>query len=130
MKRVIFLLPICFLLFTFVSLAETITIQVSPNTLNIQSEGEVVTVHTNLPYSEVAASTVALNGVQIDSWKMDNRGYFVAKFAMDEIKTLDGLIIGDYNELCLYGYTQSESSFVGCDSVMVIDVEAEGKSRR
>ena len=56
-----------------------ITIDVAPNVLNLQNQGEVVTVHTDIGYGEVSASVVYLNGVLINSWKADNRGYFVAK---------------------------------------------------
>ncbi len=65
-----------------------VEIDVAPNVLNIQSEGTVVTVHTNLPYSYVEGSTVTLNDVEIISWKSDVRGNFVAKFDILEIKNL------------------------------------------
>jgi hypothetical protein len=32
---------------------------------------------------------------------------------MDEVKTLDGLIIGDYNVLTLTGYTMDNEVFIG-----------------
>ena len=51
-----------------------ITIDVAPNVLNIQSEGEVVTVHTDIDYGDVDVSTVYLNGEYINSWKVDNWG--------------------------------------------------------
>ena len=77
----------------------------SPNVLNIQSESTIVTVHTDIAYNLLVGASVLLNGVAIDWWKSDDRGNFVAKFESDEIKTLDGLIIGDYNTLVLIGYT-------------------------
>jgi hypothetical protein len=49
---------------------------------------------------------------------------------MDEIKALDGLIIGDYNTMKLIGDTkESGGAFSGEAGVMVIDVEPEGKGR-
>lgn len=100
-----------------------ITIDVAPNTLNIQSQGEVVTVHTNIGYSVVVGSTVTLNGIEIDHWKADNRGYFVAKFIMDEIKklALDELQINDYNTFQLVGVTSTGESFCGQQDIMIID---------
>ena len=108
-----------------------IQIDVAPNVLNIQSESVVVTVHTDIAYSAVAGSSVFLNGVAINHWKSDARGNFVAKFLSDEIKTLDGLIIGDYNTLVLTGYTTDDDvseAFKGEQDIMVIDVVPQGKN--
>ena len=98
-----------------------IEIDVSPNVLNIQSESTIVTVHTDIAYNIVVGASVFLNGVTIDWWKSDDRGNFVAKFNSEEIKTLDGLIIGDYNTLVLTGYTTGGEAFVGTQDIMVID---------
>ena len=98
-----------------------IEIDVSPNVLNIQSNSNIVTVHTDIAYSLVVGATVFLNDVAIDWWKSDDRGNFVAKFMSDEIKTLDGLIIGDYNKLVLTGYTTDEEAFLGTQDIMVIN---------
>lgn len=101
--------------------AGEITIQVSPATLNLASDGTVVTVHTDIAYGEVAATSVFLNGVAIDWWKVDNRGDFVAKFEMDDVKRLEGLVIGDLNTLTLVGLTVFDEPFWGSTEVMVID---------
>ena len=98
-----------------------IDIDVAPNVLNILSQGEVVTVHTNIGYSLVDVESVYLNDVPIDHSKVDNRGYFVAKFLMDAIKNLDGLIIGDYNTLKLVGATTEGEAFLGQQEIMVIE---------
>jgi len=98
-----------------------IEIDVSPNVLNIQSESAIVTVHTDIAYNLVTGASVFLNGVAIDWWKSDDRGNFVAKFVSDEIKTLEGLIIGDYNTLTLIGFTTGEEAFEGTQDIMVID---------
>jgi hypothetical protein len=106
-----------------------IAIDVSPQTLNLQSEGVVVTVHTDIAYGAVDVHSVYLNGIHIHSWKADNQGNFVAKFSMDEVKTLDGLVIGDYNELQLVGATNEGEAFSGEAEIMVIDIEPEGKGK-
>jgi len=98
-----------------------IEIDVSPNVLNIQSNSTIVTVHTDIAYNLVVGASVFLNGVAIDWWKSDDRGNFVAKFVSDEIKTLEGLIIGDYNTLTLNGFTIGEEAFIGTQDIMVID---------
>jgi hypothetical protein len=107
-----------------------IEIDVSPNVLNIQSESTVVTVHTDIAYSLVVGASVFLNGVAIDWWKSDDRGNFVAKFESDEIKTLDGLIIGDYNTLVLNEFTTGGEAFIGNQDIKVIDIEPAGSGRK
>ena len=103
-----------------------IEIDVAPATLNIESNGVVVTVHTNIGYSAVDASAVFLNGILINSYKADSRGYFVAKFLMDVIKGLN-LNIGDYNTLTLIGSTTDGDTFIGKQDIMVIDVLPQAK---
>ena len=66
-----------------------ITIDIAPATLNIQSNGKVVTVHTDIAYSDIDVFSVYLEGVHINSSKADDRGYFVAKFLIDAIKSID-----------------------------------------
>lgn len=104
-----------------------IEIDVSPNVLNLQSESTVVTIHTDIAYSLVAGSTVFLNGVPIDYWKSDNRGYFVAKFLASDIKALEGLVVDSYNTLVMTGYTKDGEAFIGQQDIMVIDVQANGQ---
>ena len=110
--------------------AYDIVIDVSPNVLNIQSQSTVVTVHTDVAYNLVVGASVFLNGVAIDWWKADDRGNFVAKFSSDEIKTLDGLKIGDYNTLVLTGFTTGGEAFIGTQDIMVIDNVPAGSGRK
>lgn len=98
----------------------TISIVIAPKTLNLQNQGQVVTVHTDIAYSLVAASEVQLEGVTISSWKADDRGNFVAKFLIDEIKALD-LAVGEYNTLTLTGCTIYGDYFSGSAEILVID---------
>ncbi len=104
--------------------AEEIAIDVAPNTLNLASSGQVVTVHTDLAYWSVDVTSVYLNGVLIQSWKADNRGNFVAKFSMDDVKLLDGLVIDGYNTLTIVGLTFDDMEFWGEQEIMVIDRSA------
>ena len=106
-----------------------IGIDVAPNTLNIQSQGQVVTVHTTIKYVEVDHKNVYLNGILIRSWKADNRGYFVAKFVMNEVKALadnGDLAVPGENELILVGYTTEGVEFTGLQEITVIDVDPAG----
>lgn len=102
-----------------------ITIEVAPNVLNLQSQGEVVTIHTSLAYSAVAGSGVTLNGVPIAWWKADNRGQFVAKFEMSAIKNLP-VRIGEYNTLRIEGTKTDGTKFRGEQAILVVD-NASGK---
>ena len=96
-----------------------IEIQVSPNVLNLLSQSEVVTVHTDIAYGLVDAHSVYLNGVLINSWKADDQGNFVAKFLSGAIKGLP-LTIGGYNTLVLTGSTIEGESFFGSDEIKVV----------
>ena len=120
------LVALCGALLPSTVLADTIEIDVAPNVLNIQSESVVVTVHTDIAYFLVEGSSVFLNGVEISHWKADARGNFVAKFSSDEVKSLDGLVIDDYNTLVLIGYTKAGDVFMGSQEILVIDVVAQG----
>ena len=117
----VFAATLCCFLYPSPSLGFDTQIDVAPNILNIQSQSVVVTVHTDIAYNIVTGASVFLNGVAIDWWKSDDRGNFVAKFASDEIKTLDGLKIGDYNTLTFNGYTTGGEAFIGTQDIMVID---------
>jgi len=102
-------------------------IQVSPSALNIGSAGNVVTVHTEVPYADVEVHSVYLNSVLIASSKADDRGNFVAKFDIAAIKTLNGLIIGGDNKLTLTGLTTYGEAFSGTDWVRVINILPRGR---
>ena len=108
---------------------EVIDIQVSPSTLNLQNQGQVVTVHTEIAFSLVVAETVTLNGVEIDHWKADDQGNFVAKFLMDAIVGLP-LNVGEYNDLTLTGERSDGTTFTGTDPVMVINVIPQGNGKK
>ena len=93
--------------------------------LNLQSEGQVVTIHTSLAYGSVVASSVTMNGVTISSSKADNQGQFVAKFVMEAIKGLP-LKIGESNTLRIEGRTTTGASFWGSKAILVVN-NAAGK---
>ena len=121
-------IALAFTAITTNSFAYDVTIDVSPNVLNIQSKSVIVTVHTDVAYGLVVGSSVFLNDVAISHWKADDRGNFVAKFSSDEVKSLDGLIIGNYNTLVMTGYLTNGEAFIGSQDILVIDVtEMKGK---
>lgn len=107
-----------------------ISIQVSPGTLNIQSQSTVVTVHTNIAFSSVAGGTVTLNGVEISWWKADNQGNFVAKFESSEVKALadsGDLQVPGENTLTLEGTTNDGAMFTGSQTITVINVAGSAR---
>ncbi len=106
-----------------------INITVAPNTLNIQSQGTIVTVHTNIAYSAVDGSSVTLNGIEIEFYKADNQGNFVAKFEMSAVKDLvdDGALELGTIILTLEGMTTGGESFTGDDIITVMDNVPAGK---
>ena len=129
MKRLILygLTVICtVLLFTGMCCAYEILIDVSPGILNLQSNGSVDTVHTNLDYDAVEVSSVFLNNVPLSFCKSDDLGYFVAKFDMDNIKGLP-LAVGEYNTLLFVGVTDDGLAFSGSQDIKVINVMAKGR---
>jgi len=106
-----------------------IDIDVAPATLNLESQGTVVTVHTSIAYSYVVGGTVTLNGLEISWWKADNQGNFVAKFVMSEVKALadsGDLVVPGENELTLVGYTTDGAEFTGSQVITAIDVDPAG----
>ena len=111
-----------------VSSAGEITIEIAPSTLNIQSNGKVVTVHTDIAYGDVKVATVYLDEFPIESSKADDRGYFVAKFLIDDIKGIDGLVIGDVNTLLFVALTIYNEEVWGTADVMVINSGTGGNA--
>ena len=98
-------------------LAFDVTIDVAPSVVSLDSQGEVVTVHTDIAYGAVDAYSVALDGLPIQSWKADNRGNFVAKFNLDDVK--DMIEVGTV-EVTLTGTTKDGEEFSGSDTIRVI----------
>ena len=126
LKSVLILFVLITIQSVFTSATVTINIDVSPNVLNLENQGEVVTVHTDIAYGLVVGSTVYLNEVPIKSWKSDDRGNFVAKFYMEDVKDLP-LNIGEMNTLTMVGVLIDGSTFTGSQQIKVIEVIPAGK---
>jgi hypothetical protein len=119
------------LLFTMISCSTIsensgleISITIAPAVLNLQNKGQVVTVHTDISYGDVNGSTVYLNGTEVESWKSDDLGFFVAKFLIDAIKDLP-LNINEFNTMRLEGMTTDNRSFWGEAQIKVIDTATQ-----
>lgn len=94
----------------------TVDIQVSPATIIIKEEGEWVTVHAAIPYSDVATDTVALEGIPAALTFADACGDLVAKFALEDVLTI---IAPPEATLTLTGVTGAGDLFEGSDTVRV-----------
>ena len=122
-RNTLFVLAVATTLFVIPAIASACDneIRIAPRTLNLRSGGTVVTVHTDVPYSHVDVYTVYLAGVAISTWKADDRGYFVAKFQMDDIKRIDGLILNDFNTFQFVAETVDGVAICGEADVKIID---------
>ena len=79
-------------------------IMISPSTLVLSSLSDTITIHSNIPYGAVIATSVAVNGVDVPFTKADACGDLVAKIGVDDLAqflqpdriitlTLSGLLI-------------------------------------
>jgi hypothetical protein len=64
-------------------------IKVSPHVI-VLARVKTITVHTNIPYSEVDTSSLELNGCSPTFTKADNRGELVAKFRAADFELARG----------------------------------------
>ena len=130
-KKITLVIGLLFFTTTFISipiaLCQTldITIDVSPNIINIQSNASVLTIHTDIAYSDVDKENdiiLIINDQEVPmSWcKADNQGNFVAKFDMNEVQVLN-LQEGGYNTFEMIGYTNSNTLFSGSQNILVLN---------
>ncbi|MBN1569450.1 MAG: hypothetical protein JXA73_16510 [Acidobacteria bacterium] len=96
-----------------------IAIEIAPSTLNLAYQGQVVTVHTNIDYDLVVGASVKLNGIEIDWWKSDDRGNFVAKFDVDSVKDI---VEPGTATLTLTGDTKDGDHFSGTSTIKIVNV--------
>ncbi|MCI0493229.1 MAG: hypothetical protein L0Z07_09860 [Planctomycetes bacterium] len=97
-----------------------ITIEVAPSVVSLDSQGQVVTVHTDIAYGAVDGWSVALDGLTIQSWKADNQGNYVAKFNLDDVKDMLKSKVGTEVVVTLTGETKDGEEFEGSDTIKVV----------
>lgn len=138
-KRILAVISTCALTSLFVAAAflalgattavaqDNVTIQVSPSTLVLNSIGDWVTVHAEIPYSTVLQSTIELkcdrcmitlppNGVYFD-----DRGDLVVKFDRETVKgILEPITSRTKVTFTLSGGTTDGGTFTGSDTVDVV----------
>ena len=117
------LLSLCFAMamssVVLAAMALDVEVQIAPHTLQLSFEqsGEVA-VHTDIPYSLVDGSTVALAGFPAVRTKADDCGNFVGFFDEAQIKSV--VAVPSY-ELVFTGSTVDGEPFSGSDTVQVKD---------
>ena len=106
-----------------IALAEdgTIDMVVSPNVLNIESNGGSISIHTNIGYVSPADTTLVINGTEIDdvSTFLDNCGNLVVKCNIDEVKTI---VINDTSADFVLTCNYNSGIYTGNDSIPVIRI--------
>jgi hypothetical protein len=101
-------------------LAFEIAIDVAPSVVSLDSQGQVVTVHTDIAYGDVAGASVLLDDVPIAWWKSDLQGNFVAKFNLDDVKEMLKSRAGTEFVVTLTGETKDGEEFSGTDTIKVV----------
>jgi hypothetical protein len=97
-----------------------INIDVAPSVVSLDSQGQVVTVHTDIAYGAVAGASVYLNDIPIAWWKSDNQGNFVAKFNLGDVKEILKSEVGNEVTVTLTGATKDAEEFSGTDTIKVV----------
>jgi len=99
-----------------VTAAETITATIPPHVLVLSSAGGSVSVHTDVPFSAVDPSSVALDGIFPTLVKSDLRGQLAAKFNVSDIKAM---VAPHSATLTLTGMFKDGTPFAGTDTIQV-----------
>jgi len=104
---------------TVMAAEDNITIQVSPNVINLSSNGGSFSIHAEIGYSLVEDQSLEVNGtpVAIFDTFADYRGELVVKCNIDTVKDL--LDTGDAT-FVLTVYT-TDAEYTGTDIIRVID---------
>ena len=97
-----------------------LSIKASPQTINLDSlsDGDWLTVHTDIGYGSVDRATLALNGIPVAFTFADSRGCLVAKFSL---ALIEEIVAPPSAVLTLTGATTAGLPLEGSDVVTVLD---------
>lgn len=99
--------------------ADTIQIQVSPNTINLASKGGVVSIHAVISYNSVTGVELAVDGRNVSEFTTfaDDRGELVVRCDLETIKSMvsEGTATFD---LVMYTATGTHT---GTDTIRIIN---------
>ncbi|MBD3298669.1 MAG: hypothetical protein GF341_08450 [candidate division Zixibacteria bacterium] len=94
----------------------TLTIDIAPKVIHMNSQGGTFTVHGEIPLSRVDRNSIAMNGLYPYLVKADARGELVAKFDIDAVKRI---VSPPETAMTFTGLTVDGTSFVGTATVRV-----------
>ena len=110
-----------------------IHIVVAPNTLNLESNGNGVTVHTNIAYNEDICDTVTLKveveGIPIRECYSDDCGNLVVKVDREDVVVAIRKNDVPTNVTFTLSGNTATGSFTGTDTIDVIDVKQSGSKK-
>ena len=92
-------------------------IMISPSTVVLSSPSDVITVHSNIPYRTVVATSVAVNGIDVPFTKSDSCGDLVAKIGVADLAEF--LQPGQSATLTLSGVLINGDTFSAAETVTV-----------
>jgi hypothetical protein len=102
-------------------IAETIEIQVNPGFLNLQNQGQVISVYTRLAYSDVVRTTITINGVSLGCWGNNNQGNYVAKFSDSTVRALTMPSGTQEFTVTLTGEKNDGTLFIGSSQLTILN---------
>jgi hypothetical protein len=95
----------------------TVAVNVDPDTLNLKSSGQWVTVYADIPFADVDPASLALSGVPAARAAADPSGKLMAKFPRAAIQAI---VAPPQATLTLTGVTVDGTQMVGSDTIRVI----------
>ena len=125
MRKVFGLACACFLVLAlFATTADAVGIEVAPHTINLNSKGQWVTIHINVPYDPLYLAegrlTSTVGGTAIDvAWITEDAcGDLVAKLVLADVKEVvePGTV-----DVTVSGTTSFGDEFDGSSTVEVVD---------
>ena len=99
----------------------TIDMVVSPNVLNIESNGGSISIHTDIGYVSEADTTLEVNGTKIENiyTKTDSCGNLVVKCSIDTVKDM---VIGEEEAVFTLTCNYNDGIYSGTDTIAVIQL--------
>ena len=99
----------------------TIDMVVSPNVLNIESNGGSISIHTNIGYVPEADAALEVNGTPIETIYTftDSRGNLVVKCSINTVKNI---VVGEDKAVFVLTCNYNGGIYSGTDTVAVIQV--------
>ena len=122
-NKALILSAILSLLISGAALADdnTIDMVVSPNILNIESNGGSISIHTDIGYVSEEDTALEVNGTEIENiyTKTDSCGNLVVKCSIDTVKAI---VIDEEEAIFILTCNYNDGIYSGTDTIAVIKV--------